>query len=210
MKTVRQLFQRLLAVALLLSVSYVYAAGEDEEAEQHFQKRMAWVQKHEAEAIANLSDPTWVEGHPKGTFYAFKYLTGVRSVRAVPVFCKLLLYQEKVTESRSGRLFIETAPAYSALLAVGKPAVEGLLFKIGTSETSGQYRDVAGHLLAGLLGKDQVLPAVQRFRKEAAIHSRSANPQEHRLYKNYDPARIALFEKEVKSPDWLKVPIRRK
>lgn len=197
-----------LAVIVLCPLLFTFRAagqGKDEEkwAEEKAEITTAIglrdVKKLESEAIKLLDDEKALPKRPKAAFYAVKYLEAIRSQSAIPVLCDRLLYEQQVKFYDSFPGDRNTYPASAALVAIGHPAVEGLLLKMTTTDTSPKYRDVAVGILIELVGEEGVIDAVDAFQKAAVRYKTFTDSRKHELYKNYNPQRLLAFKKELRT-----------
>ncbi|MDD4889988.1 MAG: hypothetical protein PHU85_08650 [Phycisphaerae bacterium] len=109
----------------------------------------------EESAIKLLSDEKLVAEHPKGAFYAAKCLERIRSIKAIPVLCDRLLYEQNIERYESPVGPKLRNPAFAALVEIGRPAIRPLLMKVATTETTAEYKLVAYELVLDLVGSSR-------------------------------------------------------
>jgi hypothetical protein len=192
-----------LLASIFLVASHFVGRADDDRAngiglERFLQLQTLQVEKDEDAAIALLSDPKMMERYPRSALWAFRYLERTRSIKAVPVLCDRLLFEQKAEEYRSAVWYDLKCPAFPALVAIGKPAAEGLLLKIATTETSHQYRDLASFVIAGALKQSDLVGIIESFERESVRHRTSKGFPKHDQYRNYEPARLARFKEECR------------
>jgi hypothetical protein len=157
--------------------------------------RQSRIQDDEMRAIRVLQDLDSLDKHPKAAFFALKFLEAIRSTKAIPVLCDRLIYEQRFEAFRSPVGDRQTYPASAVLVAVGRPAIDGLLLKISTSETDIQYREVARGVISEIVGRDRVIELIDRF---AATQRDSRTPAHQEAFKNFDPAKLEKFKAEAR------------
>jgi hypothetical protein len=151
-----------------------------------FRTKTYSVYQWELEAIALLGDRAKIKKNIAEALRALAYLKTIRSKRAVPVLCKLLLFEPLQGLSDSPQPAEERCPVYAVLVEIGYPAVPGLLHEIATSETSEEYRALCMVLLGGVVGPTRV---VDEIRKAKRRHKgETAQARLARLEMEYDRA----------------------
>lgn len=137
-----------------------------------------------------------LERRPEGAYFAIKYLQRIRSIKAVPVLCDRLLYEQKVIRNPGTTSPKAKYPAVPALIEIGTPSIDWLLLKIGNSDTSTKYRETTFIVLEEVLGKDRVLEAIERFQRQAKKYQKSTDHPLYKEYKAVDQKKLETLKEE--------------
>jgi hypothetical protein len=172
---------------------------KDEMYEVHWRSQMHHQERHEDMAIAFLSDSKRMEKAPKDTLAAFQFLERSRSVKAVPVLCDRLLYKHPGAAAKSDQDFHPAYPAMAALKAIGRPAAEGLLFKIATTDTTAPYREAATTVMVAAVGKGDVAGVIERFEKDALHREPFTKLPGYEQYRPDGPVRLLRFKTQIRT-----------
>ncbi|MBY0522747.1 MAG: hypothetical protein K2R98_05090 [Gemmataceae bacterium] len=156
------------------------------------------IQQMEADAIRALADDKGLEKRPNGAYYSIKFLESLRSTKAIPVLCDHLLYEQKVMFYNNIVVGREAFPASGALVAIGLPAVDGLLSRIGSFNVSDKYRQVAFGVIEEIVDRENLIMTLDRFEERVKKIQEFPNDRNYKKYKDVDIKRIESFKAEVR------------
>jgi hypothetical protein len=146
------------------------------------------VTNREAEeaAILLISNTNGVAQRPNGMYHAIRYLGGIRSRKAVPALCEVLLYEQRVVTYRESVEPGLTLPAFKALTDIGTPAAHELVRKVAQEPTSARYREAAMHVIVMISGVKGAKTLLERTYIMGDKHySSDSNPQLNTFLKEF-------------------------